>query len=83
MTESRLQRSEIGLDGREPVVGYRVLITPSLDRGRVEYILEQGRHDVVEEFLPEDAYYIGNALMEHALECGYDPDTDETRVVQS
>lgn len=32
-------------------------------------------------FTPEDAYRIGSALVRHALDSGFDPDTGETRGV--
>ena len=78
-------RTVIGLNGREPELGWRVLIRPAglltiremvapehHDEPHIEFILEWGRHDVVEIFRAEDAYAIGEALMHHASKASGD-----------
>ena len=73
------RRTEIGLSGHKPELGWRVLIRPATeltmktylldpDQAHIEFILEWGSHDVFEVFRAEDAYRIGEALMRHSRE---------------
>lgn len=79
MTQSRLQRSEIKLESTLAVA----VITPFDGRAFVRLEIGKG-YGVGEQrlanypLLPEDAYALGSSLVEHALECGHDPDTGET-----
>jgi len=80
MAEGKLQRSEIKLEGTLAMA----VITPEDDRRYVRLNIGPG-YGVNEQRLvnyplvPEDAHALGQALTEHALECGYDPDTGDTR----
>lgn len=76
MPESKLQRSEIKLDSTLAIA----VLTPEDGRSFVRLNIGIG-YGVGEQKLvnypltPEDAYCLGSALVEHAKECGYDPET--------
>lgn len=79
MPKSRLQHTEIPLYAPEngslaPPVHDVVKIFPVESRGKIEIWIEGKPY----WFSPDEAHYIGSSLVEHALEAGYDPDTDET-----
>jgi hypothetical protein len=79
---SRLQRSEIHLkDVRED----KIVIEPTGDtynRPRRSVIALRFPGPPAVLLSPEEAHTIGSALVEHALECGYDPGTGETKPVE-
>lgn len=82
MPKSRLQRSEINLESTLATA----VITPEDGRTTVRLNINHG-YGVNDQRLvnypltPEDAYALGRSLVEHGLECGYDPDTGETSKV--
>lgn len=73
MGVSRLQRSEVVLGGYG-----RAIITP-VHPGRKEIVVTVPWERM--RITPEEAYALGDSLIEHAKECGYDEDTGETREV--
>jgi hypothetical protein len=77
MTRSRLQRSEIRL---ADVVEGVVVVEPKVGRDHIQL---QFNTDGLKLYRisPEEAHTIGSSLVEHALECGYDPDAGKTRRV--
>lgn len=77
MPQSRLQHNEIPL--REFGPGF-VIMEPAVGRTKVQLQLV-GHGLRFCELSPDEAYAVGSSLVEHALECGYDPDTGETYLV--
>lgn len=82
MPKSRLQRSEINLESTLATA----VITPEDGRTSVRLNIGYGygvnsQRLVNYPLTPEDAYALGRSLTEHALECGYDPDTGETHPI--
>jgi hypothetical protein len=73
MPESKLQRSEIKLESTLAMA----VITPEDNRSYIQANIGIG-YGVNDQRLvnypltPEDAYILGSALVEHAVECGYD-----------
>lgn len=82
--ESKLQRSETHVDAFMEGTVYIQPELPSRDKILVAaHLKTRGDVFVVRRltFSPEEAYYFGQALMEHAEACGYDADTGETHDV--
>lgn len=83
-TEFKLLKSEIPLyaenSGLECRTRGRVVVTPVFSRGdgiRVEVL--EGREAKRFVISPEEAFTIGQTLVEHAIECGCDPDDGESQ----
>lgn len=75
VAKSRLQRSEIYLsDVSEGVV----VVEPRANRAEIQLQLNTDGLKLY-RISPEEAHALGSSLVEHARECGYDPDTGETK----
>lgn len=77
VAESRLQHSEIYLSDVEEGI---VTVEPKEGREQIQLQFNTGWPRLY-RISPEEAHALGSALVEHAIECGYDPDTDETKPV--
>lgn len=79
MKKSRLQHTEIPLSDFED--GHAA-IEPAEARSKIQLqFLQKTKGGLtLVDLSPEEAHSIGSSLTEHAKECGYDPDTGETKV---
>ena len=72
-SKSRLQRSEVRA-GEEDLI----VVFPQHPGRELIRVMGIGADW---HLSPEEAYAIGNSIVEHAIECGYDPETGETHPV--
>lgn len=77
MPESKLRCTEIPLrDFDEGFVWIEPAGDPLRSMIQVQFQLPELR---LYSMSPEEAYVVGSNLVDHALECGYDPKTGETK----
>ena len=76
MPKSKLQHSEI------PLRKGLITVEPGGEPRRSEIQLQFNVGGLkLYKLSPEEAYTLGSSLVDHAEECGYDPDTGETSEV--